>query len=188
MGRFPPSVGVPLAAACLMVSIIASPAAGDNIAADTAPPLLVRVMWDGHVIPGITKVTGLVRRTEVIAPRSGGDPSSYRLSPGATSYEPIILERHLGQDAEFERWADKVWSFGSGLGSEVSLRDFRKDIIIDLLDEMGQKVLSYRIYRCWPSDYVVLGDMDAERPSAPIETLVLQYEGWERDHELAPPH
>lgn len=188
MGRFPPSIGVPLAAACLMISFYAAPAAADSIAAGTAPPLLVQVTWDGRVIQGITKVTGLVRRTEVIAPRSGGDPSSYRLSPGATSYEPIVLERHLGDDVEFERWANKVWNFGGGLGAEVSLRDFRKDILIDLLDETGRRVQSYRVYRCWPSDYIVLGDMDAEHPSAPIETLVLQYEGWERDHEIAPAH
>lgn len=188
MGRFPAAAGASLAVVCLAISVLAAPAAADSIAAGTAPPLLIRVTWDGRVIPGVTKVSGLVRRTEVVAPRSGGDPSCSRLSPGVTSYEPIVLERHLGEDAEFERWANKVWNYGAGLGAEVSLRDFRKDILIDLLDETGQRVHSYRVYRCWPSDYVVLGGMDAEHPSAPMETLVLQYEGWEKDHEIAPAH
>jgi len=192
MGRCPPSLRLPPRLASCLIALALALAHGvalaDSLAMEPSPPLLCRVRWDGRDIPGVMKVTGLIRHTEVVDHRSGGDPSSLRRSPGATTYEPIVLERALGADLEFERWTGKVWAFGGGLGAEVSLRDFRKDIILDLIDELGQRVLSYRVFRCWPSDYVVMGEMNAASPTAPIEALVLQHEGWERDHEVAPPH
>ena len=36
--------------------------------------------------------------------------------------------------------------FGSGLGAEVSLKDFRKDIIIEVYNEAGQLALAYKVY------------------------------------------
>lgn len=191
MERCPPALRHPPLLACLLSVSLLLPhgvASADSVAMEPAEPLLCRVRWDGREIPGVTKVSGLIRRTEVLTPRSGGDPSSLRKSPGSTSYEPIVLERFLGRDPEFERWADKVWKLGAGAGAEVLLRDFRKDIVIDLVDEIGQRVMSFRVYRCWPSDYVVMGEMDTANPSAPIEALVLQHEGWERDHAVIPPH
>jgi phage tail-like protein len=166
------------------------PEAGANDIGVGGPPvgqLTFRVKWDGRYITGVTKINGLMRRTEVAAPRSGGDPSMPRRAPGLTSFEPLVLERPLTSDVDFERWANKVWNFGSGLGSEVSLRDFRKDIIIELFNDLDQKVMAFQVFRCWPSDYVVMGDMNAESPSVPIEALVLQYEGWERDRTVVAP-
>src|SRR5271157_1138550 len=112
-----------------------------------------RVKWDGKYVAGVSKVGMLKRTTEVVKFREGGDPSTSRKSPGRTEYDSITLERGVTQDTEFESWADKVWSLGAGLGSEVSLKDFRKDIILDIFNEAGQKVLSYKIFRCWPSEY-----------------------------------
>src|SRR5271166_3085715 len=86
-----------------------------------------RLKWDGRYVAGVSKVSGLKRTTEVIAHREGGDPSSQRKSPGLTRFEPITVERGVTQDHEFEQWADRVWKLGAGLGSEVTLADFRKD-------------------------------------------------------------
>jgi phage tail-like protein len=90
-----------------------------------------RVKWDGRYVAGVSKVGALKRTTEVVSHREGGDPSSQRHSPGQSKYEPIMLERGVTHDKDFEQWANKVWNYGSGLGVEVSLKDFRKDIIID---------------------------------------------------------
>jgi phage tail-like protein len=80
-----------------------------------------------------------------------------------------------------------VWNFGSGAGSEVSLADFRKDVLIDLFNEAGQKVMSFKVYRCWPSEYLALGPLDANGTCVAIESITLQHEGWERDYEVTEP-
>jgi phage tail-like protein len=140
-----------------------------------------RVRWDGKIVAGVSKVSALKRSTEVVEHREGGDPSTKRKSPGQTKYEPITLERGVTHDPEFEAWASKVWNFGAGSGSEVSLADFRKDIIIELLNEAGDIVLSYKIYRCWVSEYQALPELDASANAVAIQTLKLENEGWERD-------
>jgi len=148
----------------------------------------VRVKWDGSYVIGITKLSGLMRHTEVVTPRGGGDPNATRKSPGLSSYEPLVLERRLSQDGEFERWANKVWNFGAGLGAEASLKDFRKDIRVELFTEAGTLAMAFNVYRCWPSDHVVLGEMRADGSDTPVEILVLQHEGWERDYTVIAPH
>ncbi|HLO15029.1 MAG TPA: phage tail protein, partial [Anaerolineales bacterium] len=127
------------------------------------------------------------RTTEVVSHREGGDPSLQRRSPGQTTYEPIVLIRGRTHDLEFEKWANKVWSFGSGMGTEVSLKDFRKDMIIELYNEAGQLVMAFKVYRCWPSEYVALSDLDADNTSIAFESITLQHEGWERDYEVTEP-
>lgn len=146
-----------------------------------------RVKWDGRYVAGVSKVSALSRSIEVIEWREGGDPSVVRKSPGPAKYEPITLERGVTHDTEFERWINKVWNFGSGLGAEVSLKDFRKDIIIEIYNEAGQLVIAYKVYRCWPSEYQALPELDASGNAVAIQTLKLEHEGWERDYEVSEP-
>lgn len=146
-----------------------------------------RLKMDGRYVAGISRVSALRRTSEVIRHRDGGDASSTRLSPGATSFEPIIIERGVTHDLDFERWANKVWNHGGGSGAEVSLKDFRKDLVLELANEAGQVVLAYRIYRCWPSEIQVLPDLDANGNAVAIQRLVLQNEGWQRDYTVTEP-
>ena len=146
-----------------------------------------RVKWDGRYVAGISKVSSLTRKTEVIVHREGGDPSTSRKSPGRTEYAPIILERGVTHDVEFEQWANKIWNFGAGLGSEVSLKDFRKDIIIELFNEAGQLVIAYKVYRCWVSEFQALPELDSNNSKIAIQKLTLENEGWERDYEVTEP-
>lgn len=145
------------------------------------------VKWDGRVVAGISKVGALKRSTEVIPHREGGDPSSERKSPGRTAYDAITLERGVTHDLEFEQWASKVWNFGAGFGSESSLKDFRKDIIIELYNEAGQKVIAYNVYRCWVSEYQALADLDANANAIAFQYIKLENEGWERDTSVTEP-
>ena len=101
-----------------------------------------------------------------------------RKSPGQTTFEPITLERGVTHDEAFEQWANKVWNLGSGVGSEVSLKDFRKNIIIKLLNEAGQVAISYNVLRCWVSQYQALPELDASANAVAIQTIILQHEGW----------
>jgi phage tail-like protein len=146
-----------------------------------------RVKWDGRYVAGISKVSSLKRTTEVVEHREGGDPSSSRKSPGRTKYEPITLERGVTHDTEFEKWANKVWNFGSGLGSEVSLRDFRKNLIIELYNEAGQLAISYKVFRAWVSEFQSLPDLDANANAVAIQSIKLEHEGWERDYDVGEP-
>lgn len=146
-----------------------------------------RVKWDGRHVAGISRISALKRTSEVVLHRSGGDPSTSRKTPGATHFEPVTIERGVTHDPAFEQWANKVWTLGSSAGAEVSLRDFRKDLVIELLNEAGQVVVAYRVYRCWPSEIEVLPDLDANSNAVAIQRMVLQNEGWERDHDVAEP-
>jgi len=146
-----------------------------------------RIKWDGRYVAGVSKVSALKRSTEVVEHREGGDPSTSRKSPGRTKYEAITLERGVTHDLEFEKWANKVWHIGNGLGAEVSLRDFRKDVILEAYNETGQLVLAYKIYRCWVSEFQSLPDLDANANAVAIQTLKLENEGWERDIDVTEP-
>lgn len=146
-----------------------------------------RVKWDGRYVAGISRISALRRSTEVIEHREGGDPSSSRKSPGRTSFEPIVLERGISHDPDFERWANKVWNLGAGPGAETSLKDFRKDLMIELYNEAGQLVIAYKVFRCWVSEYQALPDLDANASSVAIQSITLQTEGWERDYDVVEP-
>ena len=141
--------------------------------------------WDGRYVAGISKVTMLKRTTEVVKHREGGDPSTSRKSPGRTEYEAVTLERGVTHDTEFEKWANKVWNFGAKV--EVSLKDFRKDIIIDFFNEAGQLAISYKVFRCWVSEFQALPDLDANANAVAIAHLKLENEGWERDLDTPEP-
>jgi phage tail-like protein len=152
-----------------------------------------RVKWDGRYVAGVTRISALRRTTEVVEHREGGDPSTVRKSPGRTKYEPITLEKGVTHDPEFERWANKVWSFANAQAApaqrtqEVSLKDFRKNIRIELYNEAGQLVLAYNVYRCWVSEFQALPELDANANAVAIQSITLENEGWDRDESVTEP-
>jgi phage tail-like protein len=154
---------------------------------DTYKKFKFRIKWDGKYIAGVIKVSALKRTTDLLEHREGGDPSTSLKSPGRTKYDPITLERGITHDLDFEKWANKVSNSGTGLSAEVSTKDFRKDIILEMLDEAGQLAIAYKIYRCWVSEYQVLLDLDANANAVAIEHIKLENEGWERDESVTEP-
>jgi phage tail-like protein len=146
-----------------------------------------RVKWDGKYIAGISKISALKKTTDVIEHREGGDLSIAHKSPGQIKYEPIILERGITHDTDFEKWANKISDLNRSRGEEVSLKDFRKDIIIELYNEAGQLVIAYHVYRCWVSEYQSLPDLDANSGVVAIESIRLENEGWQRDNATTEP-
>ena len=146
-----------------------------------------RVKWDGRYVAGVSKISALKRTTEVVKHRDGGDPNTSRKSPGRSEFEPITLERGVTHDAEFEAWADKVWQQGAGLGAQLSLKDFRKDLIIEMYNEAGQLVIAYKVFRAWVSEYTPLPELDGNANAVAIQSLKLENEGFERDRDVAEP-
>src|SRR4029079_6594638 len=146
-----------------------------------------RVKWDGRYVAGVSKVGALKRTTEVVKHREGGDPSSSRKSPGRTEFEAITLERGVTHDTEFEKWANKVWNFGSGLGAEVSLKDCRKAVILNVYNEAGQLAISYKVFLAWVSEFQALSDLDANANAVAIQHIKLEHEDWERYYDVTEP-
>ena len=151
------------------------------------------VKMDGAYVAGISAVSGLAQTTQVITHRSGSDPGTVRVSPGQTEFSPITLERGITQDPDFEAWANKVWDYSNSSSIDdnpnqaVALNDFRKDIVIELYNEAGQKVMAYNIYRCWASEYQALPEPDSMSNAVAIQMITLQNEGWERDDSITEP-
>jgi phage tail-like protein len=144
-----------------------------------------RVKWDGKYIPGITRVSALIRTTDVVSEREGGNRSNIRHGPGVTQFGPIVLERGLTFDTSFEDWANKVWSLQGN--PEVALADYRKNVIIDLFKEADQKVKTYNVYRCRVCEYQALSVLDALSSNSALESITLANEGWERDVAVTEP-
>lgn len=144
-----------------------------------------RVKWDGRYVAGVSKVSALKRSTEVVTHREGGDPSTSRHSPSVWKFEPITLERGLTHDPEFEKWANLIYTTQGDAG--ISLKNFRKDITIELLNEQGKVAKAYKVFRCWVSEYQALPELDANGHAIAIEHMVIQNEGWERDTDVPEP-
>jgi phage tail-like protein len=148
-----------------------------------------KVKWDGEYVAGFSKVSMLKRPAEVAEHRAGGDPNLARLAPGQSIYDPITLERGVTHDIAFQQWANKVWNDPDAIGTDpnVSLKDFRKDITIELYNDAGQKVLGYNVYRCWVSEFQALPELDGSGDVLAIQSLKLENEGWERDTDVTEP-
>ena len=141
-----------------------------------------RVLFGDAVVAGVSKVSGLKRTIEPVTHRDGGDLSTKRISPGLASFEPITIERGITHDDTFERWALSVYNpDGAGL---VSLKNFRRDITIELYNLQGTKVRAWNAFRCWVSEFNATPEFDANANGVAFESIVLQNEGFVRDEAV----
>lgn len=141
---------------------------------------------DGRPVAGLQKMGALKKTTEQVKWRTGGDPSHQRIMPGGTSYEAVTLEQGLTHDPIFEEWANLVNNIDGD--SAMSLVNFRKDIVINVLNLQGQVAISYQLKRAWVSEYQALPEFDSNSMNTiGIQTITLQHEGWERDTAVSEP-
>jgi phage tail-like protein len=152
-----------------------------------------RVSFGTGYVAGVSKVSALKRTTEMVQHREGGDPSSSHKSPGRTNYDAITMERGVTHDPDFEIWANKVWNFNNAQAApdqrtqEVSLKDFRRNLTIDVFNESGQKVISYHVFRAWVSEFTAQADLDANANAILIQSIKIEHEGWQRDPSVVEP-
>ncbi|WP_367361230.1 phage tail protein [Syntrophus buswellii] len=145
-----------------------------------------QVVIDGKVVAGLKKMGALKKKTTPVKWRASNDPSHERIMPGGTSYDPVNLEQGLTHDPVFENWANLVNNIQGD--AALSLKNYRKDIIINVLNLQGKVAISYKLYRAWVSDYQALPDLDAgNMNTVGIQSITLQHEGWERDTSVAEP-
>ena len=136
-------------------------------------------------VAAVSEVTGIKRSSDVIEYKEGGNPIILK-GLGRTKYEPITLERGVTEDMDFANWANMAQVLDHGSPS-TSLAKLRQDIRVDLLNEEGQPVWRFFVYRCWVSEYQALPDLDAGANAIAIEHIRLENEGWEQDTTLAEP-
>lgn len=148
-----------------------------------------RVFWEGSTtaVAGVSKVSSLKRTTDPVEHRQGNEPSTSHKSPGRTKYDAVTLERGITVDHEFEQWANQVWNFQANAGSESSLKNFRRNVVIEVMNEAGQPVLRYFLYRAWVSEFQALPDLDANANAVAIEHIKMEIEGFKRDPSLPAP-
>lgn len=144
-----------------------------------------RVLMDGKVVLGVSKVGALKRTTEVVKHRDGGDNSTDHKSPGRTTYEAVSMERGITHDIEFEKWANMVHQYSGD--PAMDLVNYKKDLTLEVLNEKGHVAKRYFLYRCWVSDYTAIPALDANANAVAIEDLKFELEGWERDLETKEP-
>ena len=144
-----------------------------------------KVKWDNQYVAALSKMGALKRTTEMVEFREAGENITSRKLPGKSSYTAVTLEAGITYDSAFEDWANLVNDFASH--SITSLGEFRKNIIVDMFNEAGQKALSYTLYRCWVSEYQALPDLDAGANAVAITTMKLEYEWFERDQAVKEP-
>jgi phage tail-like protein len=136
-------------------------------------------------VAAVSKVGAIKRSSDVIEYKEGGNQIILK-GLGRTKYDPITLERGLTQDLDFVAWADAAQVLDKGSPS-TSLKNLRKEVRIDLLNEEGQPVWRYSVHRCWVSEYQALPDLDAGANAIALEHIKLENEGWERDTTLTEP-
>lgn len=144
-----------------------------------------RIRWDNEYVAGLNKCSPLRRTTESLDWRDGGDPSHSRKLPGKTSYDAITLEQGVTHDTRFEEWANLVNNYAGD--AAMSLKNFRKNVTIEVYNLQGKVVMAYNVYRCWVSEYQALPELDAGGNAVMIRTIKLENEGWERDLSVAEP-
>ncbi len=144
-----------------------------------------RVLWDGRVVLGVSKVGALKRTTEVVKHRDGGDNSTDHKSPGRTTYEAITMERGITHDLEFEIWANRVHQYAGD--PAMDLVNYKKELSLEVLNERGQVAKRYYLHRCWVSEFTAVPDLDANANAVAIESIKIELEGWERDAETKEP-
>lgn len=145
-----------------------------------------QVVIEGTPVAGLRKMTALKRKTEPVKWRAAGDPSFERIMPGGTTWEPVTLEQGLTHDTNFEEWANLAFNITGDGG--MSLRRYRRDLVINVLNLNGQVAIAYKLFRAWVSDYQALPDLDAGTMNAVgIQSITLQHEGWQRDEAVAEP-
>ena len=143
---------------------------------------LVYFGLDTSPVAAVSKVSALKRSSDVIEYKDGGSPIILK-GLGRTKYEPITLERGLTYDSAFVEWANFAQVLDKGAASQ-SLKNLRKEIRIELLNEAGQPVFRFFVHACWVSEYQALPDLDAGANAIAIEHIKLENHGWEQDRTL----
>lgn len=131
------------------------------------PKFHFQVQWGGTRI-GFTEVTGLTIENEVIEYREGSSPEYNKIKmPGLHKYGNITLKRGIfASDNEYYDWLNTV---------KLNTIE-RRDLIISLLNENHEPVVSYKVKQAWPVK-IQAPDLKSDANEVAIESIELAHEG-----------
>jgi phage tail-like protein len=135
-----------------------------------------RVKIGAEYVAGLSKMTALKRTTEVVEWREAGSASVIRKLPGRTKFEPVTLESGLTHDRVLIDWARLV-SDPQG-DAAMSLKEYRKEVTVEVHNLQGAIVMSFDLHRAWPSEFQAVPDLDANANAVAIQSLKFEYEGF----------
>ena len=146
-----------------------------------------QVVIGGQTVAGLSKMGALKKTTEAVKWRAAGDPSYQRVMPGGTSFEAVTLEQGLSHDKVFEEWANAVNNVGEG-DAGMSLQNYRRDVVINVMNLQGVPAITYRLLRAWVSEFQALPEFDANTMNTVgIQSIQIQHEGFLRDEGTQEP-
>jgi phage tail-like protein len=135
------------------------------------PKFHFQVTWgEGRI--AFTEVSGLDFETEVIEYRSGDSPNYNKTAqPGLTKYSHVTMKRgtFLNDYDYFKLWVK------TGYFQEQN-QTYRTTVIIDLLNEQHQPVITWHLLNAWPSK-IQSTDLKADANEVAIETMEWVHEG-----------
>ena len=134
----------------------------------------LRVIADGHVIPGMRRVHGLGQHTELVTVHDGSDPSSSHVIIGRTTFDRVTLERGFTADNTFATWARAMQHSGGPPP--------RKNVRIELRDAWQRITAGWDLSGALPVKYAA-PDLDACGNAVAIEEITLDYDGLKRDDD-----
>ena len=137
-----------------------------------------KVSIDNQIVAGLSKMSAIKKTTEGIDWYEAGDNFNPRRLPGKTKYEAVTLEKGMTNDKVFEDWANLVNNYRA---NAITPDRFRKNIQIQVCDMNGNPRIKYNMFDCWVSEFQAVPAMDVTQNTVAIQTIKLEYEGFERD-------
>ena len=119
--------------------------------------------------------------------RENIDNQRFSKIPGLVKYDPISLRRGVTRSRDFYDWYRLVneelalTNVAQELSkdakfSPVQSENFRKDMIVEVMDRSGQTVKAWYMFNCWPIAYKPGNDLTANSEEKLIEEITLTYE------------
>lgn len=136
---------------------------------------------------GFSKVSTPKATINEISYRENIDNTRFIKVPGLAKYEPVSLSRGVTTNRNLYDWYRLVneeiallataQELSKDTQFSVSQSDnFRKDVIIEVLDREGKPVKAWYLFNAWPISYSPGNDLDASSEEKLVEELTLTYE------------
>ena len=121
--------------------------------------------------------------------RENIDPLRRIKAPGLVSYEPISLRKGKTEDRSLYNWYKKLNDDANSIAAVNGLLasqnfipvfdpEYRKDVVIHLLDREGTTKKAWFVFNAWPSGYQGGNDFSSSAEEKLIEELTLSYESF----------
>jgi phage tail-like protein len=134
--------------------------------------------------------------SEIVLPRVSVNEMKYRENldnarfikvPGLATHDPVVLRRGVTDSRDLYNWYRVVNNDVLLLAAAKELTldvgtpplqsdNFRKEVIIEVLDREGNPVKQWMLFNAWPSGYKGGDDLSAESDTKLVEELTLSYE------------